>query len=113
MRGYWGRFLFPLCLLAGLSASLLQGQRHLSGTGREAGSRSPLAYVNIGLEGLSVGTVTDEQGTFRLFVPETASQPGAMLRISSLGYATVRLPFEGMQEEDPLEIFLQPEAIAL
>lgn len=113
MRGYRGRFLFPLCLLAGLSASLLQGQRHLSGTVREAGSRSPLAYVNIGLEGLSVGTVTDEQGTFRLFVPETASQPGAMLRISSLGYATVRLPFEGMQEEDPLEIFLQPEAIAL
>ena len=60
-----------------------------------------------------MGTVTDEEGTFRLLVPETASQPGAMLRISSLGYATVRLPFEGMQEEDPLEIFLPQEAIAL
>jgi hypothetical protein len=96
-----------------LSGPLLQGQSNLSGTVREAGSGTPLAYVNIGLEGRSVGTVSDQAGTFRLFVPDSVTEAGAMLRISSLGYATVRLPFEGLQEGAPTEIFLQPEAIAL
>lgn len=113
MPGYRDRFLFVLWLLAGLSASLLQGQGHFTGTVREAGTGTPLAYVNIGLEGLSVGTVTDQAGTFRLFVPEVAVQAGAALRISSLGYGTVRLPFDTLREGDPLDIFLQPEAIAL
>ena len=80
---------------------------------REAGSGNPLAYVNIGLEGLSVGTVSDETGQFWLLVPEEASQAGTMLRISSLGYATVRMPYEGLAAGEPLDISLEPEAIAL
>jgi len=115
MPGYRGRSFFAFWLLAWVSASLLQGQYQFSGTVREAGSGTPLAYVNIGLEGLSIGTVSDESGSFRLQVnvPEDVSLNGAFLLVSSLGYATERLPFSSLQEGDPLDISLRPEAIAL
>jgi len=44
-----------------------------------------LAYVNIGIVGTSVGTVSDEQGRFRLYLRETIT-PADTLRFSSIGY---------------------------
>jgi hypothetical protein len=46
---------------------------------------SALAYVNIGVVGTSVGTVSDEQGRFRLYLRETLTAADT-LRFSSIGY---------------------------
>ena len=45
----------------------------------------PLPYVNIGVSGTAVGTVSGTDGSFTLFIPETVSND-AVLRFSMLGH---------------------------
>lgn len=47
----------------------------------------PLSYVNIGIIGTSLGTVSDENGGFKLYFEETISEEDT-IRFSSIGYFT-------------------------
>jgi len=55
------------------------------GVVKEAGSGNPLAYVNIGLVGKGIGTVSDDAGKFKLTIPEANAMD--TVRVSMLGYA--------------------------
>ncbi|HAA11066.1 MAG TPA: hypothetical protein DCE41_04940 [Cytophagales bacterium] len=76
---YW--FLsFSLALL--FSPAL--GQITLTGTTQDVNTNQPVPYVNIGVLGKNIGTVSGPDGTFTLEIPEEYTQD--TLKVSSIGY---------------------------
>src|SRR5687768_1705624 len=61
--------------------------KEVSGTITDASTKEPLAGVSIQLKGTTRGTATDNQGNFRLEVPDN----NAVLIVSITGYATKEL----------------------
>lgn len=57
----------------------------------DAKTQEPLAYVNIGIVGKGVGTVTDEEGLFYLAIDTSKFEGADIIQISSLGYETVEI----------------------
>lgn len=53
-------------------------------------TRQPIAYVNIGVVGRGLGTVSDPKGQFRLALPD--SLPSDLVRFSCVGYRSVSFP---------------------
>ena len=85
----FGRRLAVLCLLSGLLAKA-QAQSEadfISGQALDQRTQAPLPYASVGVVGRPVGTVADEQGRFRLFVP--GQYDADSLRISLVGYRPV------------------------
>jgi hypothetical protein len=72
-----------VCLLLALPFATLCAQQ-LGGKVIESGTGKPIAYANIGIFGKSRGTVSDEQGYFRLNIAGMADND--TLRFSMIGY---------------------------
>lgn len=77
---YLGLFGLSLFALTSLSAQTLQG------TLKDAKTGETLPFVNVGIVKRDIGTVSNENGGFKLVVPEGHSKD--TLRISMIGYAT-------------------------
>lgn len=74
-----------LFLILGLFISqTIYAQIITEGIVKEAGSGNPIAYVNIGLIGKNIGTVSNDAGKFKLTIPEANAQD--TVRVSMLGY---------------------------
>ena len=71
---------FLLLLNTAVQAQFFQ----IEGTVRDSESKEPLPYVTIALSDNKLGTVTNEQGRFKLLLPD--HYEGASLNISYLGY---------------------------
>ncbi|MES3016492.1 MAG: carboxypeptidase-like regulatory domain-containing protein [Bacteroidota bacterium] len=82
------------------------------GVVKEAGSGKVLSYVNIGVIGKNIGTVSDDDGKFRLTIP--ASFSNETVRISMLGYSpqTYTVSEFAKQLADK-QIVLQPSVFEL
>ncbi|SKB29599.1 carboxypeptidase-like regulatory domain-containing protein [Daejeonella lutea] len=67
----------------------LQGlaQTTFEGTIKESSTNKPLSYVNIGVIGKNVGTVSDDEGKFKLTIPSSYSNE--TVRVSMIGYGTL------------------------
>ncbi|NER11138.1 carboxypeptidase-like regulatory domain-containing protein [Muriicola jejuensis] len=79
-------------LLVWLIPSILHPQNDFKGVVLDAQSREPIPYVNIGVIGKGIGTVSDEAGMFYLeWLPEKLGQ-GDMVQFSSLGYRPINIP---------------------
>lgn len=63
---------------------VLSAQSRLSGKILDGGDNTPLAYVNIGVLGAGIGTVSDINGNFSLSVPSRFD--GEQIKLSMLGY---------------------------
>lgn len=76
-----------LCALASATAAHAQ-QATVSGTVTEAATLRPIDGAFVSLEGTDIGTVTDEEGRYRL----TAVPPGPqVLRVQRIGFAIARV----------------------
>ncbi|MBA4303648.1 MAG: hypothetical protein C0424_05430 [Sphingobacteriaceae bacterium] len=86
-----------LFFLAVLTASPLCGQNIVlkNRTVDDRGGAG-IAYVNIGLNGKNVGTVSDERGFFKLELPANAADD--TLLFSCIGYETLKVPVEVLKE---------------
>ncbi len=73
-----------LVVLLGLTVLGLKGQTSISGTIKTAVSKEALAYVNIGILGAGVGTVSNENGSFRMDIRKKYYQDS--LKISMIGF---------------------------
>lgn len=60
-------------------------QTTVEGIIKESTTRNPISYVNIGVVGKNIGTVSDEEGKFKLTIP--SSYANETVRISMLGYS--------------------------
>ena len=103
MLGAW--LLGPLAGRAQGSAGVLQGSV------RDAGTHAPVPYASVALPGTGVGTVTNEEGNFRLVLP--AGRPADSVVVSSVGYLPRRLPLlPGMLASSQV-LTLTPQQYAL
>lgn len=78
-------------------------------------NRQPLAYVNIGVVGTRIGTVTDVDGTFTLFLDETIT-PSDTIRFSMVGFGHRDFRYENLKgycEGEPLDVTLKEQPIVL
>lgn len=81
----------------------------------DAETQEPLPYVNIGIVGKGVGTVTDEEGLFYLALDTSKFEGTDMIQISSLGYETVAISIDQITsrtKEFP-RILMRPSDIQL
>jgi hypothetical protein len=77
---------------------------------QDARTGEPIIYAHIGIIGTSEGTITDENGHFRLSVPDPAS-PDWIVQLSAVGYQTMQLSLSALRaravvELEPAEIIL-------
>lgn len=80
-----------LSLLLLLSSYSSFAQLNYKGQILDAKTQEPLPYVNIGIVGKGVGTVTDEEGLFYLAIDTSKFEGTDIIQISSLGYKTVEI----------------------
>src|SRR6516162_3025356 len=90
-----------LCLLTlVLGVHFLNAQNILTGKIRDSKTNQPLPGVSIKIQGGSTGTITSNDGNFRINV-----SPGASLEISMVGYKTEVIK---VSSETELNINLEP-----
>lgn len=82
----------------------------LSGTLLDYETRQPVPFANIVIEGSNVGTSSTGTGIFYLAVYNPSRE---YLKISSIGYSTIRLNIDSLLRIDSPVIFLKPSIIQL
>lgn len=103
------RYFFLLLLLVGTAVQAQQ----LKGVLKDAGTQETVPFVNVGVLGKSIGTVSAEDGSFSLTIP--AGHEADTLRISTIGYANrdvIVKDFVNTLATNKV-VLLQPEAIKL
>ena len=95
-------------LLLGITAPAV-AQSPISGTIRNARTHEALPYVNIGVVGKALGTVSNELGAYQL--PFRAELAGDTVRVSSLGFAPRNLLLRELAAHP--DVALEPAAVAL
>ena len=107
MKGF--RLLLFLLLAWGVRA-----QTEYAGSVVDAETGQPIPFVNVGVVGRSIGTVSDVDGSFVLELPPNRLSGTDLIRVSSLGYEPVVLPYARFQEQkDSLVFRLQEQPISL
>jgi len=96
------RILLSLTLL--LSCQAAVAQEFIQGTLRDADTGEPVPFANIGIPDQQTGTVSDENGRYRLPV---RAEPDAAI-ISAIGYATERYSLKELRAAP--DLLLQPQA---
>lgn len=105
--------LVPFIMLLGCLTSF--AQIDYNGQILDARTQEPLPYVNIGIVGKGVGTVTDEEGIFYLTIDTSRFEGTDIIQISSLGYKTVEISVGQVSSRaaEFLKILMQPSDIVL
>lgn len=105
---------FLTCILF-LSCCASYSQIDYHGQILEAKTQEPLPYVNIGIVGKGVGTVTDEEGLFYLAIDTSKFEGTDVIQISSLGYESVEISVGQLstQGEEFPKILMRPSDIVL
>jgi hypothetical protein len=92
----------------------IQAQLAYEGQVVDALSGNPIPFVNIGVVGRGIGTVSHEDGRFLLEFRPGEVDAGDILRISSLGYTPREIPLARLDTRKKVFVFrLEPEPISL
>ncbi|MDO6471923.1 carboxypeptidase-like regulatory domain-containing protein [Maribacter sp. 1_MG-2023] len=83
------RIVFQFIFLLIISSVL--GQDTYKGLVVDKTTKQPLPFVNIGVVGKGMGTVSDENGLFYLYLDEMKIQNTDIVQFSSLGYQTIEM----------------------
>ena len=102
-----------ICLLALLTFGQITAQYEFDGKVVDAKSEEPIAFVNIGILGDRLGTVSNSNGAFRLQIPDGRVNAEDLLRFSSLGYKAKEIPIGRLGDSEYLVIRLEPATIDL
>lgn len=93
----------------------VNGQKDYKGRVIDAKTNEPIPYVNIGIKQAGVGTVSDEEGIFHLYLEPNKYAPKTKILFSALGYETLFIPISEIElvyNEYP-EVVLQPKILEL
>jgi len=86
----------------------IHAQRIIQGKVLEQYSNTPISYVNIGILNSSVGTISNQDGTFLIKIP--ADHLKDTVIFSALGYMRKYIPVQLLQDNKPLTIILNLKA---
>ncbi|MDT0539545.1 MULTISPECIES: carboxypeptidase-like regulatory domain-containing protein [Croceitalea] len=94
---------------------LVGAQKDYKGRVVDATTKEPLAYVNIGIQEAGIGTVSDEEGLFHMYLEQDKFRTDEQIIFSSLGYETLYIPISEIQlvYNDYPEIALKPKLFEL
>lgn len=73
--------------------------------------KSPIAFVNIGILDSDVGTISEEDGSFSVIIPEQYLK--ARLLFSALGYKRISLAVDSARNFDSLTVLLAESMLQL
>ena len=104
-------FLFTFILILTFNWSIGQIPKSLTGVVRNSETKLGIPYVSIGIEGTTLGVVSNENGMFKLTIPEENKQD--RIFISCIGYKTVYLSPDNSLVLLPLEISLEEDVVLL
>jgi len=93
----------------------LNGQTDYKGKVIDAETGEPIPYVNIGIVEKRIGTVSDEEGLFHLYLKENTIGATAKVLFSALGYASLNVPLVNMplSNNEPPIFKMTPKTLAL
>lgn len=106
------QYLLVILFLLGFIAN---GQKDYKGRVIDAKTNEPIPYVNIGIIDAGIGTVSDEEGLFHLYLETNKYEPTTEILFSALGYETLYIPISEIKlayNEYP-DILLKPSAVQL
>ncbi len=87
---FWVVFAIILIHLSGF------GQQDYKGKVIDAQTGKPIPFVNIGILEKGIGTVSDEEGKFHLYLEPNSVAQSVELLFSSLGYKTLQIPLSSI-----------------
>lgn len=87
------------------------GQKTLKGSILNSTTKEPIQFANIGLRKSNVGTISNQDGSFSLYVPTKFLSD--TLLVSTVGYANKIIPLRYLFEKDNTVIFLNEKIVAL
>jgi hypothetical protein len=110
------KFLVFTCLFIAIQLLFLNTAvaQQFEGVVMDSASNTPLPYVNIGIVGKDVGTVSDSSGHFKIFLDSKYNLD--TLRVSLVGYAKKSFvvgDFKKSNQQVPVSIELKAQAILL
>ena len=89
-----------------LAFSVLRGQNRMEGSVLNAESNLPVEYVNIGISGKNIGTVSDKNGQFNLLVESQYLNDS--LLFSRIGYESYSVKISDIKENDIIPLKEKP-----
>ena len=93
------------------AVSPAQNVIRLSGQVCNASTQKPIKYVNIGIAGQGIGTVSNDSGSFVLSVP--SAKWNDSLTFSCIGYQPQKMKIATHSDGKPVVVFLKPEVVQL
>ena len=100
-----------LVLLASIFSVGLLAQHRISGRLLEAGSEKVIPFANIGIVNTTIGSLSNEDGSFSIEIPETYVNQSILF--ASLGYESKNFNVEDLVGQQELRIELVPKSIEL
>lgn len=88
-------FFIPLMICA-------QDERNITGFIQDE-QGNPIAYVNVGIVGTSIGTISEEDGNFSLFL-SNSTKPNDLLRFSMIGYKSQSFLIKDLKDEQNITL---------
>jgi len=98
--------LAKLLMIVFLLSSINVDGQTVKGMVIDANSKEPLTYVNIGVVGTSLGTITNLHGNFSLNIGKTEEQE--VVRFSMIGYESQELAVSDLNNEGVIELLETP-----
>ena len=89
-----------------LTFSVLHGQNRIAGSVLNAESNLPVEYVNIGIVGKNIGTVSDKNGQFNLLIESQYLNDS--LLFSCIGYESCSVKISDIKENDIIPLKEKP-----
>lgn len=107
------RSIIPVILYLTLSPIILSAQDYITVTGKvfDSETKMPLSYAHVGVKGIPIGTVTNNDGEFDFPIPTRYS--GDTLFISMMGYAGYQERITDLKQKSDLIINLKIKSIPL
>lgn len=102
---------FLLFFIAGAYGG--RAQYFLRGQITDSFSGEPIPFVNIGLVGKGIGTVSDMDGRYELWIRSGQAEADDLLRISCLGYQPIAKNLGDLPADGQISFPMQPAAVAL
>ena len=96
-----------------LIGSILQAQTMVFGKITDAEFNEPLPFVNIGIPGAGIGTVSDEQGYYLLEIPSDKVNYSIYFSMVGFAFQSFKISQIDGAKEKLLNIAFQPETTAL
>jgi hypothetical protein len=99
------------CIIILLISLNTFGQQIVKGKILNSKTQEPIQYANIGFKKSNVGTISNPDGSFSLYIPENIFDD--TLIVSSIGFGSKNIPLKQLLTKNELAIFLNEKIVTL